>query len=328
MLMIVAHHYAYYGVLHSEYGDNYQIWADGALLNKIATVLLVPGGEIGVACFFMITGFYMYKQNEVSLKKIIKIATEVYFYAIVTLIIYLFAKILGYEFASISTAKQLMGIVRIIFIPNSSGSWWYITAYIALIVLIPQINQIVSYLNTKGTYVLIFSLWFFWYTVGKIGAPFYIFYRAVFFYIIGASLASQVIKIAPTNLCTVLLISAAGWASFAALEYAIAHLSVSTENVSLISIFSNSCELVQTAISVPLSAIPLFVFFIQKEMGYCKTINSIASSTFGIYLLHSNSLITPFVWNYLFNVGKLQYTSSAYIVLGGGGQFWLYSLRV
>lgn len=59
MLMIVAHHYVFYGV-----EQNYNpaisgiVFSSGTLINRCFSLFLLPGGVVGVAVFFIISGYF------------------------------------------------------------------------------------------------------------------------------------------------------------------------------------------------------------------------------------------------------------------------------
>lgn len=71
MLMIVGHHMAVHGIYHVTAGENaYNVYSMGTQLNKAFTSLFAPGGEIGVAIFFMITGYFQIKKIHFHLRKL------------------------------------------------------------------------------------------------------------------------------------------------------------------------------------------------------------------------------------------------------------------
>lgn len=72
MFMIITHHYVVHGILSLEGKIDYSVWRMGAFFNKIFSSVLWPGGGIGVALFFMITGYFSVdKEKSLKLKKII-----------------------------------------------------------------------------------------------------------------------------------------------------------------------------------------------------------------------------------------------------------------
>ena len=72
MMMIVAHHFVYYGV-QQNYNPNIsgEILADGTMFNKIMSLSLLPGGVVGVAIFFLIAGYFGINSDSIHLNKIV-----------------------------------------------------------------------------------------------------------------------------------------------------------------------------------------------------------------------------------------------------------------
>ena len=61
-----------------------------------------------------------------------------------------------------------------------------------------------------------------------------------------------------------------------------------------------------------LSALSMFMVFYSIKMGYNKWINVIASATFGVYLIHDNRIVRPFLWQTVFK--NASYQDSALII--------------
>lgn len=58
----------------------------------------------------------------------------------------------------------------------------------------------------------------------------------------------------------------------------------------------------QYSILVVLIAVELFNTFRKMKPFYNKWINVVASATFGVYLIHDNMLVRPYLWNEVFQV--------------------------
>lgn len=71
MLMIVASHLACHGVQHVLAAENaYSDYNAASLFNSLFTSFLNPGGPIGVALFFMLTGYFVCRKDSCSVKKV------------------------------------------------------------------------------------------------------------------------------------------------------------------------------------------------------------------------------------------------------------------
>lgn len=95
MVMIVAHHLAVHGVSPVAFYEN------SSFLNKSFAAFLIPGGTVGVALFFMLSGFFLCGKEKGSVKKV---ALEAAFYSFLIAIVFAFG---------LGLSKILTGGVRL-----------------------------------------------------------------------------------------------------------------------------------------------------------------------------------------------------------------------
>lgn len=108
-------------------------------LNKFIADWLQLGGQIGVGCFLLISGYFMVDQN-FKIKKIFCILGEVWFYTIGIYIIFLIVNLSNQTISISDIIKQ--GIFAIF--PISFSHYWFMTAYIILMILSPFLNKWIS----------------------------------------------------------------------------------------------------------------------------------------------------------------------------------------
>ena len=89
MFMIVASHYAVHGI--TAFNAGY-LQESVPLINKFLVIGLGEGGSIGVALFFMLSGFFLCKKDN---PHCIRIITQTFFYAIVLTSAFIVLKLWG-----------------------------------------------------------------------------------------------------------------------------------------------------------------------------------------------------------------------------------------
>ena len=67
------------------------------------------------------------------------------------------------------------------------------------------------------------------------------------------------------------------------------------------------------SIRIFIFAFGLFMYFKNHKPWHNRTINLIASSTFGVYLIHANYIINNYLWNVWFDTSTIQ--NQIYIIL-------------
>ena len=131
MLMIVAHHYALYG-LSAEY------LVDGP--NRWLTSLLFSYGKTGVNIFILITGYYMVNMN-FSIKRPLKIMGQVWFYSLLMLLVCL-------RIPAVSEQIGRNQMLAALF-PISSNEYWFATQYVLLLAVSPFLNRFAHSVGEK-----------------------------------------------------------------------------------------------------------------------------------------------------------------------------------
>ena len=257
---------------------------------------MFPGGSVGILIFFVISGYFLIDRKNISIKKI---ALEIQFYGIVLAIIGFVAYIL-----KIPTAEEhYFGyIVKGITIPVTANMWWFGTSYILLVLLSPYLNKLLDRCNNKGAVALIALIYIVAQLNNAIGTDYYMLVFPIFYYFAGAYIKrftnitqSRVgIKFVASGLLW--LINSASW-----------YIRFSTENMQLplsTELLKKIISIVQYAILVPVCGISIFVLFLSLRDFHSKKINTIASCTFGVYLLHDSGITRQLIWNNIVKSGE------------------------
>lgn len=169
MLLIVQCHVAMY----SKVGLN-SLFKPVDGINKSPSIdnainfLLVQFGQVGVSLFFIISGFFLCKKR-ISWQTIVKPWIRVLCYSVVILIIFLllhlYTNILPDKADQFfSTPIEITRTTIKALLPIITNTYWFMTAYIVLLVLLPIINIIVKHSNKRQlsyliTIIVILDVW-------------------------------------------------------------------------------------------------------------------------------------------------------------------------
>lgn len=312
MLMIVASHFACHGIQHcNDLNNAYKIWGQGAELNKLFVSFLNPGGMIGVACFFLITGYFNIEKKTFTLKRVILQGS---FYGIFSVILFICAKLLKYNFLDVDSSMLFSTVIKSVFVPNTNGGcWWFLTAYIYLMLLTPFLNKLVEKLNKRGYIFLLIVTWITIYSLdGTLFGLYWSIQRGVMFYLLGGFIRKNVNtkKIDQGGRILLLLIIFLSWFIDSGVMY-ITNKKRYLLNNKTANLFDSISVIIGDgivlAVPVVICSISIFLLFLSLDFNN-NFINKIAKTTFGIYLIHDSIFARSFIWHGILKVDTFWYT--------------------
>ena len=273
MLGIIADHY----VVNS--GLINIVDFDANPVNAVYYHIFAWFGKTGINCFLLITGFFMCKQN-FSWQKLLKIYLEIKFYKIVIYGIFLAT---GYQSFSLSSLfKTVFGIAY----GMNTG---FVPAFVALYIFIPFLNILIKHMTKQqhlaaiGVLVLIFTVtatFFF----SESAFEYFGWYMNM--YLIGAFLRKYPIRILNNR-------------KFLIITFILCNIIVWTSIVVLDILHQYRYHFVHNShkIMALLTSVIMFCLFKNIDIGSNKIINTIASSVFGVLLIHAGSdAMRKFLW--------------------------------
>tara|TARA_R110000744_G_scaffold109639_1_gene207136 strand:- start:882 stop:1898 length:1017 start_codon:yes stop_codon:yes gene_type:complete len=281
MLLIVAHHYSIHGNWNMD---------DSININRLFVQFLSIGGKLGVNLFVMITGYFMIKSN-IKLNSVIKLVSQTWFYSVL--------------FFFINQYFQIVPVGGLIilksFLPIIFNSYWFITSFVVLFLLIPYLNILINNLDQKQYLVLLMSL-----IVLNVLIPINLGFGSVdwfiFLYVLGGYI-SLYPKLFSKNGLVYLNVF---FISYFGIFVTIIILDYLRFTSPLYFISENSPFILICSIS-------LFSFFKNVTIKNSSVINTMASSVFGIYLIHDNIILRSYIWENVFK--NREYLNSEYLIL-------------
>lgn len=279
-----------------------EFYSEIVCLNKFITDWLHVGGQIGVGCFLLISGYFMI-DKQITSKKIFMILGEVWFYTISIWFIFIGISVFRGSFNWKIGLKA--GILA--FFPALFSHYWFVTAYIILMILSPFFNKLISILD-KRTYQLFLFIIVLIFVVIEGGIPFALSGMSegrlipVFIMYFTAGYIKKYVSNNKNN--------ATKHIAVAVLTYFLLYLSVI--GIELVGSMIGSKTIIRNCYYwrvlnspfVVVICIELFLGFLRFLPKKNKTVNMIAKSTFGIYLLHTNRIIRGYFLPWLFPIFK------------------------
>ena len=104
-------------------------------------------GQVGVCLFFMVTGYFMVSKS-FSFSRIMKITIQTWCYALLCFVIWVVLYVTFPVFQDITTFRQFIIYVYTSICPILSSAYWFVTAYLVLLVFSPALNLIVKQSNS------------------------------------------------------------------------------------------------------------------------------------------------------------------------------------
>ena len=286
ILVVIGHHY----VVNS--GITNILDSTTISPKMIGMQIFGGGGKIAIDCFLLITGYFMCESNA-TLLKWLKLFVKYAFYVILINSIFLV-----FNYAPLGEYSLKYGFVP--FIKNiATGYDSYVALFLVLFLLIPFLNKLIGALNRKE-YLILISILLFVYSI-----------LSTFFFQIG----EDGVWFVRNNF------EGLGWYATVYLigGFIRKYLTAKIDNLkmgiimSILSIFIDCMSIIifnhmekisyyhfinsANKFMAITTAVSLFILFKNIRLPYVKFINTCASATFGVLLIHANSdTMRYFLW--------------------------------
>lgn len=307
MMMIVGNHLINHGILKVMSAAPNQLWLEGSRVNRLVCAMLSSGGRVGVAVFFMISGYFLSGRTKMSLSSLKKILIEVHYFGVVMAAFFLLITKIQYgDLTSVENIPRIL--IKFLFVP--ADLWWFALVYIVLLFLAPSLNVLVGSFRYRWVLpALILFLWHFFYTAGD-EYTYFNFARAILFYLAGVWIRAEFGELDRGSVRKTVLLGAvclgfwlfSGWLSWIKLVSATG----GTHAFEKILFWPAGTFL--NDIVIPLHAAALMLLFRQVRFS-SDLVNRIAGYTFGVYLFHECPYTKAYMWGKMLRADTFQYRS-------------------
>ena len=309
MVIIVASHAAWHlsWVLHNYSGMDTAANIPVAMYYTIGQM-----GQVGVAIFFMITGYFMCKKP-FKLSRIVKTVMQVFIYSMtifaVVLLVRQSSSLPAYTEKMFESGTILLTILHSV-LPILTNSYWFITAYVVLMFLAPLFNKLIDNLSRTAMRYLIIVLIMLclWMVYGNFASLFGSVEYASLCYLLGAWIRRfgfgwrATLPVKRIMLC--LISSVVAMTAFNYIALCNTSLGNTLNWMNLIQ-FGGGLRIL--SILVAFMLVMLFAVHVNPRMfaknHFAKRLTlALVSTTFGVYLLHDNPLVMQYVWDVASNI--------------------------
>lgn len=248
---------------------------------------------IAVNLYVLIFGYHQC-ESTFKVKKVFMLLLEVWFYSVIIFLVLYCTSNFNMTFQNIC----------LVFLPTLNCAYWYITIYLGAYILSPFMNWIINRIDKEQhllllkVLIILFSIWpsFAFLSVTlNFGGGFGIVWFIVLYF-----LGAYIRKYYQTSQNKLKLSGLYLLFAFAlpVSKFLIAHFSQAT-GVTVVpdSIFYSYNSILVFGASVCLFL--LFLTFSINKAFLVKTINCIASTTLGVYLIHDNIFVRDLLWEKL-----------------------------
>lgn len=249
-------------------------------------------GNLGVDIFFLLSGFFLSKnENPFSIKKMIKLLVEVWLYSIGIYILLYIAGIIDFSVKDFIKA----------FLPTIFMEYSYFTIYIIIYILSPFLNNLINSLEEKRYNQLLLFLVMIMCVIPMITTTNFVdsyLLDGITLYVVGAWLNKEFLfvqNIRKTISIKCLPICLIFWMIGGGISLLLNRIS---DHFSSIYLYTrNSCLTIFVAV--------VLVIIFTNFHFYSKTINSIGSNVFAVFLISDNNYLRSIIWLKIFPNGDL-----------------------
>lgn len=276
MLLIVAHHFTYHSGF--EFAEN------DVTANRLWVQFLGMGGKIGVDIFVLISGWFLCTATPKT-AKVLRFWAQLFFWSVTFFAIFTLTHLVPFSLKDL--VKTLL--------PITFSRWWFASAYLLLYLFSPYLNRLLDALTQKqyrGLLALTLTLWSIVPTLTSLslGSNNLLLFFTV--YALGGYLRKYNVGAQ---------YSAKKLLSFAAIATAL------TYSITIIAgLLGTKYAFIREhayyffpdiqSLSVLIIATLMLLGSAKLEVRQSKFLNTLASATFGVYLIHEHPYVRPFLW--------------------------------
>lgn len=276
MIAIVANHFASHGGFDFESGS--------ITANVLWLQFIKLGGKIGVDVFVLISGYFSISSQKSITKKAVKMWLQIFTYSVCAFIFFTLA---GAQKFSVKEA------VRHLF-PVTFSHWWFASVFFVLLLFLPYINKFLTSLDRKSYKRMLAVMCVCWCVIPTFTSQFMqgnnlLWFLFLYLFAAYVRLYDPFADVKKTKLFLfAFILIVMSFASAVILNFAGTKIP-----------FARSHQFYfygMQKLNIFIISVLLLTGFSKIDIGKNRLINTVASATFGVYLIHDEAYIRQFLW--------------------------------
>ncbi len=288
ILLILLHHFAVHG--------GFEFNSTDLSVPRLWWLLIESGGKLGVNCFVLITGYFLSANARAVLnsRRIFRLLGQMIFYSVS---IYLALCALGMQ------PFDIPSLVKACF-PVTANVWWFAGTYLLLYLVHPFLNRLIHAVSRRTCRNMIVGFIALASVIPSITLKQY--QMNQFLWFVTLYFAAGYIRLYDLNPRHTAHRYALCFAAFALLRYASSVIIIlMSAKIPALSKYALAYHGEDSILTLAAS-VSLFMTFAKLRIKPRRAINTIASASFGVYLIHDNPLIREPLWVGILNVSAYQ----------------------
>lgn len=187
------------------------------------------------------------------------------------------------------------GALRASVLPFTYNAYWFITAYLLLYIFSPLLNKILKYTSPEHIRLYLLFCTLVWVIVPIVSRGDFFYSILLYFfylYILGAAMRFGYVNFKQKNLI---------FAAIVVIVYFVINI-ILHQHGAIIDLWRSFKYMQLNTIYTLVMSLCIFNFFSKLNLKYNKFINSVAASTFAVYLIHDNIFVRKYLWHRILHI--------------------------
>ena len=273
----------------------------GVTFKQLWLYLAAMGG-LGNSIFVMLSGYFLINSKGIKIRRLCDLCAKAFFWSTLLYCLFVFSGL--YPFDLKEAMKNFM--------PITHSQWWFASTYAMLYLIHPYLNRFLHGFTQEEYKHFLKTAVLGWCVLSLLTQPRFSGADNIINFVCLYSVAGY-LRLYGGNLSgkkyILYALAVIGINFLPRVIFAVLSIIFSLNKGNLIGFILGRLTGLMSSMMSPttiLATVCIIVGFRSLNIPHSKFINTIASATFGVYLIHDNNFVRPFIWKQLFRVASYQ----------------------